>query len=127
MKTILLVEDDSLIREGLARSLEDAGYNVLQAENGKQGLEQAAANNVDLLVTDISMPELDGLSMLAKLRKNSASSAIPAIVLSNDEQTESLNKAIEAGVTAYLSKSNLSAEAIVMQIATMLEDQASDA
>lgn len=119
-KTILLVEDDQLIRESLARVLADKGLNVLQAANGKEGLEKALAGKVDLILTDIIMPEVDGLTMLDKLREDSKGKKIPAIVLTNDEQTETLNKAMEAGVTVYLSKASLDAEAIAEQVLVAL-------
>ena len=115
-KTILLVEDDTLVRESLARVLGDKGLTVLQATNGKEGLEKALAGGVDLVITDVIMPEVDGLTMLAKLREDSKGKDLPAIILSNDDQTESLNQALQAGVTVYLSKAALDAEAISEQI-----------
>jgi CheY-like chemotaxis protein len=119
-KTVLLVEDDELVREGLARTLKEKGLTVFEAADGKEGLEKALSGGVDLVVTDVIMPEVDGLTMLAKLREDQKGKDIPAIILSNDEQTESLNKALEAGVTAYMSKANLDAEAISQQILTAL-------
>lgn len=115
-KTVLLVEDDKLVRESLARTLSEKGLTVLQASNGKEGLEKALAGNVDLVMTDVIMPEVDGLTMLARLREDSKGKEIPAIILSNDEQTESLNKAMESGVTVYMSKASLDAEAISEQV-----------
>ncbi len=119
-KTVLLVEDDKLIRESLARVLTEKDLTVLEAENGKEGLEKALAGPVDLVVTDVIMPEEDGLTMLANLREDPKGKEIPAIILSNDDQTESLNKAMEAGVTIYLSKATLDAEAISKQILVAL-------
>jgi CheY-like chemotaxis protein len=119
-KTVLLVEDDKLIRESLARTLTEKGLEVLQAGDGKEGLEKALASDIDLVVTDVIMPEVDGLTMLTKLREDSKGKKIPAIILSNDEQTDSLNKAMESGVTIYLSKANLDAEAVASQILTAL-------
>lgn len=121
-KTVLLVEDDKLIRESLARTLADKGLNVLQAANGKEGLEKALAGDIDLILTDVIMPDVDGLTMLAKLREDSKTKKIPAIILSNDDQTESLNKAMEAGVTVYLSKASLDADAIAEQTLVALGD-----
>ncbi|HTE22355.1 MAG TPA: response regulator [Candidatus Limnocylindria bacterium] len=115
-KTVLLVEDDSLVRESLARVLADKGMTVLQATNGKEGLAKALTGKADLVVTDVIMPEVDGLTMLARLREDSKGKDLPAIILSNDDQTESLNQALQAGVTVYLSKAALDAEAISEQI-----------
>ena len=121
-KTVLLVEDDKLIREGLARALTEKGLTVLEAANGKEGLEKALAGDIDIVVTDVIMPEVDGLTMLSKLREDPKSKHIPAIILSNDEQTESLNEAMQAGVTFYLSKASLDAEAVSQQILIALGD-----
>ena len=60
MKKILLIEDDSIIRENTAELLELANYKVIRAENGKQGIEFAKREHPDLIVSDITMPELDG-------------------------------------------------------------------
>jgi two-component system chemotaxis response regulator CheY len=115
-KTVLLVEDDKLIRESLAQVLEEKGLHVIQASNGEEGLEKALAGGVDLVATDVIMPKKDGLTMLSELRKGPSGKDIPAIVLSNDDHTESLNKALEAGVTIYLSKASLDAEGMAAQV-----------
>lgn len=115
-KTVLLVEDDKLIRESLARTLSDKGLTVLEAANGKEGLEKALAGSVDIVVTDVIMPEVDGLTMLAELRKDEKGKNIPAIILSNDEEADTLNQALQAGVTSYLSKASLDSEAVAQQI-----------
>lgn len=119
-KTVLLVDDDKLVRESLARVLGDKGLTVYEASNGKEGLEKALLGDVDLVVTDVIMPEVDGLTMLAQLREDSKGKEIPAIILSNDEQTETLNEAIQAGVTTYLSKATLDAEELAEQILVAL-------
>lgn len=119
-KTVLLVEDDKLVRESLARTLTEKGLTVLEAADGKEGFEKALSGNVDLIMTDIIMPEVDGLTMLANLREDSKGREIPAIILSNDEEADSLNKAIEAGVTVYLSKATLDADAIAEQVLVAL-------
>lgn len=119
-KTVLIVEDDKLVRESLARSLEEKGLTVLQADNGKDGLEKALAGDVNLVLTDVIMPEVDGLTMLSKMREDSKGKEIPAIILTNDEETDNLNKAMEAGVTVYLSKANLDADAITSQVLVAL-------
>jgi len=119
-KTVLLVDDDQLIREGLARVLEDKGLKVIQAQNGEEGLRKALEESIDLVVTDIIMPKADGLSMLEQLRKDSKGAKIPAIILSNDDRVEALNEALQSGVTTYLSKTILNADRIAEQIITAL-------
>lgn len=118
-KTILIVDDDQLIRNMLNASLAAKGFKVETATNGREGLAKAKAG-VDLVVADIRMSEMDGLQMVDELRKDPAGKDLPVIILSNDEQTASLNQALQAGVTVYLSKSNLDADAIAEQISGAL-------
>lgn len=113
-KKVLLVEDDDLVRQSLARVLVSKGLEVVEAANGKEGLAQAAG--VDLVVTDVRMPEMDGLQMVEAMRGDEKTKAVPVIILSNDEQPGTLNQALQAGVTVYLSKANQDANSIADQI-----------
>lgn len=65
--TILIIEDDASVRMLLARVLEDAGYQVVEAANGRQGLEQFQAQPMDLVLTDLEMPEMNGLELILEL------------------------------------------------------------
>lgn len=67
--TILIIEDHSSVRMLLARVLEDAGYQVYEAANGRQGLEQFQAQPVDLVITDLEMPEMTGLEVIVELTR----------------------------------------------------------
>ncbi|MEM7674175.1 MAG: response regulator [Verrucomicrobiota bacterium] len=69
MKTILIVDDMSGVREAMSVLLEIAGYNVKTAQNGEEGYQLAATSKPDLIITDILMPELDGNEMIMKLRE----------------------------------------------------------
>lgn len=113
-KKVLIVEDDLLVRGTLQRLLEEKGLEVVGAGNGKEGLQKA--KGVDLVVTDLRMPEMDGLQMVEELRANDDTKQIPVIVLTSDEKTETMNKALESGVTVYLSKATADADAIASQI-----------
>jgi CheY-like chemotaxis protein len=77
MKTILLIEDNTEVRENTAEILELANYKVLQAENGKIGVEIANDNNIDLIICDIMMPVLDGYGVIHLLSKNQKTASIP--------------------------------------------------
>ena len=67
--TILLVEDEKLLRESLAQLLADEGYQVVQAENGQAGYDAALAQPFDLVLTDIRMPVMDGMALLNHLQQ----------------------------------------------------------
>lgn len=120
MKTVLIVDDNELVRKSLAASLITNEVRVETASNGKEGLEMAEKLRPDLLITDVHMPEMDGLQMIDKIRENEWGTKIPVIVMTVDEGTESINKALEAGITVYLSKISTDPAGVVDQIKTAL-------
>jgi two-component system KDP operon response regulator KdpE len=99
--TILVVDDDEQILDFLRPKLKGAGYNVLTANNGIEALEQAEAQDPDLLVLDLVMPKMDGFETLKEIRKFSA---IPVIVLSARVADVDKIKGLELGADDYLSK-----------------------
>ncbi|MCX8080374.1 MAG: response regulator [Bacteroidia bacterium] len=104
MSKILIIEDQQDIRENAAEILELAGYQVLQAENGKVGLELAAAELPDLIICDIMMPVLDGYGVLHVLEKNPQTAAIPFIFLTAKSERSDLRKGMEMGADDYITK-----------------------
>jgi len=119
-KKILVVDDDELVRQSLGRMLADKGFTVEQAKNGREGLQKVIDGAPDLVIADVRMPEMDGIQMVGELRRDPKGKDVPVIILSNDEQATSLNQALKAGVTVYLSKSNLDVDALTEQISTAL-------
>lgn len=104
MKTILIIEDNNDVRENTAEILELANYTVLQAENGKQGIEIAQQAKVDLIICDIMMPVLDGYGVIHLLSKNSATASIPFIFLTAKSERMDFRKGMEMGADDYISK-----------------------
>jgi CRP-like cAMP-binding protein len=104
MKKILLIEDDSLIRENTAELLELANYKVISAENGKQGIEFAKRDHPDLIISDIIMPELDGLSVLRIVNKNPETSGIPFIFVTGKSDSTDFRTGMNLGADDYLTK-----------------------
>jgi two-component system chemotaxis response regulator CheY len=119
-KTILLVDDDVLVRKGLGRALSDAGYSVIEAGNGKEGAEKALADHPDLIVADVRMPEMDGLAMVAELRQDDWGKHVPIIILSSDDATDTVNQALQEGITIYLAKGELTPDTLITQIQSTL-------
>jgi len=102
IKTILIAEDEEVMRSMLVDYLEDAGYTVHDAENGSLAWDLYTNNVCDLLITDINMPQLNGIDLLKKIKLNDR--AFPVIVVTG-VTTESLKKdAITFGADALLSK-----------------------
>jgi CheY-like chemotaxis protein len=115
-KNILIADDDKLILESMSAMLKNAGHQVIEAQDGKQALELALQNHPDLIITDVHMPVLDGLTMVETLRQDQWGRDVPVVILSNDETTGTINQALTSGVTVYLSKVNLDPESLTQQI-----------
>ena len=104
MKTILIIEDNLDVRENTAEILELANYKVLQAENGKQGVELAQQVKPDLIICDIMMPVLDGYGAIHLLSKSSETASIPFIFLTAKSERMDFRKGMEMGADDYISK-----------------------
>jgi two-component system KDP operon response regulator KdpE len=99
--SILVVDDEAPMRRFLRVSLANAGYQVVEAETGEQGLSQAASRNPDLILLDLGLPDQDGLSVTARLREWSKS---PIIVISARGREEDKVTALDQGADDYLTK-----------------------
>ncbi|HSB94026.1 MAG TPA: response regulator [Flavitalea sp.] len=104
MKTILVIDDNTEIRENTAEILDLAGYKTLTAENGKMGVSQALKEKPDLIVCDIMMPDLDGYGVLHLLKKNPETEHIPFIYLTAKTERADLRKGMEMGADDYIMK-----------------------
>jgi CRP-like cAMP-binding protein/DNA-binding NarL/FixJ family response regulator len=104
MKTILLIEDDTDMRENIAEILELASYRVVRAGNGKRGVELARRDPPDLILCDIMMPELDGYGVLLMLSKIPATAEVPFIFLSAKAERSDVRRGMELGADDYLTK-----------------------
>ncbi|SFG01830.1 response regulator [Pontibacter chinhatensis] len=104
MRKILLIEDNPEIRENTAEILELANYNVLQAENGRVGVDLARKEQPDLIICDIMMPQLDGYGVLHLLSKEPATASIPFIFLTAKTEKEDFRKGMNLGADDYLTK-----------------------
>ena len=98
MKKILLIEDNLDLRENTAELLQLAHYHVTTANNGKEGLERALELKPDLIICDVNMPRMDGLTMCAKVREISEFANTPIFMLT----TESNDELKERGKKAFL-------------------------
>ncbi|MGX5817849.1 response regulator [Chitinophaga lutea] len=102
--TILVVDDHPGIRENVAEMLTLAGYQAIEAENGKQAVEMAKEQRPDLIVCDIMMPELDGYGVLHMLRKYPETEHIPFIFLTAKTDRSDFRKGMEMGADDYITK-----------------------
>lgn len=104
MKKILVIEDNEDIRNNTAEILELSNYEVIVAEDGKIGVEQAIKHKPDLIICDIMMPELDGYGVLHAIQKNDAIKNTPFIFLTAKSERIDFRKGMESGADDYITK-----------------------
>lgn len=104
MADILLVDDSVSMREMVSFTLNQAGHNVTEAEDGIQALNIADDNTFDLIITDINMPNMDGITLTAKLRELEAFTFIPILILTTETSEPRKLEAKQAGATGWIEK-----------------------
>jgi two-component system, chemotaxis family, chemotaxis protein CheY len=104
-KKVLLVDDSAFVRAQIGNTLSKAGYEVLEATNGKEGLDKVAANpRLSMIICDVNMPVMSGLTMLEELSKQGVVSRCPVVMLTSEAQQEFLAKAKSLGAKAWMVK-----------------------
>ncbi len=104
MTTILIVEDDDSIRNNLSRLLTLEGFDILAANNGVQALEQLLAHPCDVVISDVNMPQMDGLELLRRVRADGDLASIPFMLLTALDDRASTRRGMTAGADDYLAK-----------------------
>jgi DNA-binding response OmpR family regulator len=104
MTNILLIEDEPQTRENLALILRMEGFDAMTASNGRIGLEAATREKPDLILCDVSMPELDGFGVLRALRANPDTASIPLIFLTARSECQDQRSAMNLGADDYIIK-----------------------
>jgi two-component system chemotaxis response regulator CheY len=103
-KTVLTVDDSRTMRDMLRFALADAGFRVVQAEDGVHGLEVLRDESPNVIVTDINMPRMDGFGFIENVRSDARHRAIPILVLTTESDVEKKNRARRAGATGWIVK-----------------------
>lgn len=103
-KTVLTVDDSRTMRDMLMLALSNAGYRVVQAEDGLHGLEVLQTAMPDIIITDINMPRMDGFGFIEGVRGDSRHRAIPILVLTTESDATKKDKARRAGATGWIVK-----------------------
>ncbi len=97
---VLVIDDSLTIRQGLSRELQKLGLAVTEAEDGTTGLDIAAQQRFDLIITDITLPGLDGFELCRQLKSSPATKSTPVIIVSSHDTEEDIEKCFEAGAAA---------------------------
>lgn len=115
-KKILIVEDDLSLAKALRASLEEEAFSVIEAHDGLEGLEAAEKNVPDLIICDINMPKMDGLSMLENMRKTVWGKNLRVIMLTNFSDGEKISLALKNAAFRYLVKSDWDLAQIIEEV-----------
>ena len=103
-KNILIVDDSESIREVVSFTLENEGYNVLIGVDGKDALKYLDGSPIDLIITDLHMPIMDGIELIKNVRQMDAYKRIPILFLTTESQASKKMEAKEAGATGWIIK-----------------------
>lgn len=103
-KKVLAVDDSKTMRDMVSFTLKGAGYEVVEAADGLLALEALGDQRVDLVITDINMPNMDGISLVKALRSNPVHSSTPILVLTTESDDSKKNEGRSAGATGWIVK-----------------------
>lgn len=103
-KTIMTVDDSASVRQMVSFTLSDAGYNVLEAVDGEDALGRLNGKQVNIVITDLNMPNLDGIGLIKKLREKPEYKFIPIVMLTTESQASKKQEGKAAGATGWIVK-----------------------
>jgi two-component system chemotaxis response regulator CheY len=103
-KTILSIDDSKAVLDMVKFTLEPEGYGVVTAGDGQQGLEALRSVKPDMVITDLNMPVMDGITFIAKARADAAGAGVPIVLLTTESAPEMKEKGKAAGATAWMNK-----------------------
>lgn len=116
MFKILFIEDEAVLQKTFDDFLTRDGYEVISALDGDIGLKLAKAKKPDLILLDLILPKKNGFEVLKELKEDVRTKKIPVIILTNLEEIESIDRALDLGATTYLIKANYSLEEVSEKI-----------
>ena len=103
-KRILMVEDSPSVRQLMSFTLRGAGYEVVEANNGEEALQKFATEAVDMVVTDLNMPKMDGKTLISNLRSDPQNRFLPIVMLTTEDDENKRQEVRAAGASAWISK-----------------------
>lgn len=103
-RTALVVDDSLTIRQMVSYTLQQAGFAVVEASDGQDALERLDAHRVDLIITDLNMPRLDGISFIRQARARAACRHVPVLMLTTESQEAKRQEGRAAGATGWMVK-----------------------
>lgn len=122
-RSVLVVDDEPLTRNLLRLMLEPAGYRVSGAGNGNEALEKAREILPDIIILDVMMPELDGISVCKTIRDDAEIAGLPIIMLSGKVHRDAIQEGLDAGANRYLAKP-MSRTGLLQELREVLDETA---
>jgi len=104
MKTVLTIDDSKAIRDMVSFTLSGAGYRVVEAENGAEGLTKLRAEAVSLVIVDLNMPVMNGFDLIRHARQDPKGAGVPILMLTTDAKPEAKTEDKALGATGWLNK-----------------------
>jgi CheY-like chemotaxis protein len=124
---VLIIDDDEMIIELWTIALKQAGYEVLSAMSGKDGLNEARSKTPDIILIDQIMPDIKGNDLLRMLKDDPTTKPIPVAVVSNYNESQLMQEAIQQGAVDYILKYQIEPADLVSKIKTLIQQTASPA
>ena len=121
-KSVLIVEDEGAMQRALKNKLEGAGYEVLLANDGAEALDQIKGTKPDLMLLDLIMPKLDGISVLREIKANEDLKEVPVIILTNLSSGDKVAEAMQLGTFDFLVKANYSLDDVLGKVKDRIGD-----
>ncbi|EOQ90537.1 response regulator receiver domain protein [Leptospira yanagawae serovar Saopaulo str. Sao Paulo = ATCC 700523] len=118
-RKILIIDDSAVFRKIISVHLKNANFDLMEAGDGLEGLKQLETSPVDLIVSDMNMPNMDGISFIKKVKENAKFKFTPIIMLTTESQPEKKQQGMDAGAKAWLTKP-FSPEELLDTIAKLL-------
>lgn len=119
-KTILVIDDEKDLTAAMSTALEDEGFKVLTADDGKEGLAQALEHKPDLILLDILMPEMDGHEVLKRIRADEWGKEAKVVVMTVLDDMDSVAEVLEDGARDYIVKTDIKLEKMVEKVKEVL-------
>jgi DNA-binding response OmpR family regulator len=121
--SILIVDDEESLVNVLARKFTDEGVTAYTAHNGRQALDLAFEKHPDIILLDIMMPEMDGFDVMKALQEDEWGKTVPVILLTNSSSMETVSRAVSAGTSEFLIKTDVHLDEVVKHVKDRLARQ----
>ena len=119
--TVLIVDDSEMVRNFHTYILKSAGFHVVSAMDGADGLEKLYKNDISIILTDINMPNMDGYSFIEEIRSNDEFEELPIIIISTEDEARDKKRGFDAGADVYIVKPTEPAK-LIENVKLLLEE-----